>query len=180
MIEGRIRKGITPFEGLTTGAEGIDGIFEELDFDPGHIWCNLELTHFLFSSREQFSIEFGGLFMIRIPVVVLTVSDGRKRERYVKVSFQWSTASSLLIPGIRRTLFLVSIAIIPLTPMLTPRPHTNPTKLVSTLSTRHMIASAILLDCGTALWAFLGVRRYPICCLGIVLALFEPFFDEGT
>lgn len=32
-----VRKSITPFEGLATCREGVDCVFEELDFDPGHV-----------------------------------------------------------------------------------------------------------------------------------------------
>jgi len=83
-----------------------------------------------------------------------------------------------MISRIGRTLFLVTVTIIPLTAMFAPRSHTHPAKLIITFPTSHMVTPAILLDRGTTFRAFLGVCADPICGLGIILAFLKPFLDE--
>jgi hypothetical protein len=98
----------------------------------------------------------------------------------MKISFQRCPRLGLMISRVGRTLFLVTVTIIPLTAMFAPWSHTNPAELISTFPTRHMITTAILLDCGTTFRAFLGVCTDPICSLGVVLAFLKPFLDESA
>lgn len=49
-----------------------------------------------------------------------------------------------------------------------------------TFPTRHVIATAIFLDGGQALRAFLRVGRYPVCRFRVILAFFKPQFDQRT
>ena len=64
--------------------------------------------------------------------------------------------------------------------MLLPYTHAHPTELVSAPSARHVIAAAVLLDCRVTLRTLLRIRRYPVCCLRVILTLLEPLFYQGT
>ncbi len=58
-----------------------------------------------------------------------------------------------------------------------PLTQTHPAKLRSTclILAYHVIASTVLLDCHMTLGTFFRVRRDPIRCFRIVIALFYPF-----
>ena len=44
----------------------------------------------------------------------------------------------------------------------------------------HVVATPVLLDCGAALWTLLRVRRQPVACLAVVLALLQPLLDQDA
>jgi hypothetical protein len=64
--------------------------------------------------------------------------------------------------------------------MLGPETHAHPAELMLALPAGHVVTAPVLLNGRLALGAFLGVGRYPIGSLRIVLAFLEPLFDEGT
>jgi hypothetical protein len=55
--------------------------------------------------------------------------------------------------------------------MLRPETHTHPAELVLALAAGHVVAATVLLNRGLALGAFLGIGRYPVGGLGVVLTL---------
>lgn len=62
--------------------------------------------------------------------------------------------------------------------MQLPIPRTNPTKLIFTILTSHMIAPLILLNPGTALRTSLRIRQNPIGRLRLILTLLLPRFQR--
>ena len=44
----------------------------------------------------------------------------------------------------------------------------------------HVVATPVLLDGGAALWTLLRVRRQPVACLAVVLALLQPLLDQDA
>ena len=98
----------------------------------------------------------------------------------MEISFKGCTTPSLLISCIGGGPLFISITIVPLRPMFTPRPHTNPAEFVGTFPTGHMVATTVLFDRGVTSGTFLGVCWYPIRCFGIIFAFLEPLLDERT
>jgi hypothetical protein len=96
----------------------------------------------------------------------------------MEISFKRSPTLSLMISRVGRTFLLIPITIIPLTPMLTPRPHTNPAEFIGTFPTSHMITSAVLFDRRVAPTTFLGIGGDPVGRFGIVFAFLEPSSNE--
>ena len=98
----------------------------------------------------------------------------------MKVPLQLLPTLWLLVTSSRTRLFVISIAIIPLSPMLWPRTHANPTEFILALFARHVIAPTILFDNRFAFRAFVGICRNPVWSLGIVCAFLEPFRSDGA
>ena len=98
----------------------------------------------------------------------------------MKVPLQASSALSLSISGINTALLLVSVTVVPACPVLVPRPHANPTKFMLALSACHMVTSTVLLDRALAFGTLLCVRRNPVCSLGIIFALLQPFLNKAA
>src|SRR5271170_8043401 len=98
----------------------------------------------------------------------------------MKVSFKRGPTLSLLISCIGRRLLFISITVIPLRPMFTPRSHTNPAEFVRTFPTRHMVTTAVFFNGRITTGTFFGVGRDPIRSFGIVFAFLEPFLDKRT
>eukprot|EP00548_Thalassiothrix_antarctica_P004015 CAMPEP_0194140246 /NCGR_PEP_ID=MMETSP0152-20130528/9806_1 /TAXON_ID=1049557 /ORGANISM="Thalassiothrix antarctica, Strain L6-D1" /LENGTH=67 /DNA_ID=CAMNT_0038838417 /DNA_START=430 /DNA_END=633 /DNA_ORIENTATION=+ len=58
--------------------------------------------------------------------------------------------------------------------MALPILHANPTELVSTLPTSHVVTALILFNPGAAFGASFGICQYPISCFGLITTLFIP------
>lgn len=68
------------------------------------------------------------------------------------------------------------VALVPQIAMFTPRPKTNPAKLVPAFwhTTRHMIAASIFLDHGVAFRTFLRIFRDPVTSVSVFGDFLQP------
>jgi len=135
VIAGEVeRESVRPFQRLSTQLERLRCCLEKLNLDPGHPGLRLQARHLLLRLQVQVLVKLCGLLMIGVAIVVM------------QVSLQGVSRFRLRITGFGAGLFLKAVAIIPARPMLRPQTHTHPAKLMLALSTRHVIATTILLD----------------------------------
>lgn len=180
-----IRKHIGAHQRLPALAQNIDGLLKELHLDPGHIVL-LHLLHFLLDRCVQFVFELERLHVIHVAIVVVQIPGEGRAQLFLGIAGR---------PGL---LFVVAIAVVPGGAMRLPGAETHPTEVVlavlvfanlihifivlnysntkkTKLFTHHMIASAVLFNRHLTLGALLGVRRYPVGRLRVVITLLDPF-----
>jgi hypothetical protein len=96
-----VGKCISPLKSLTALLQGLGSIVKELNFDPGHAGCRLELRHLLLRLKVNVLVELGRLLVVGVAVVV------------VEVSLERRTALCLGVARLVTALFLEAIAVVP-------------------------------------------------------------------
>lgn len=129
------RKCVRPLQCLPALLKSLRGGVEELHLDPGQARRRLQAGHLLLGLEVKILVQFGGLLVVRIPVVV------------VQIALQRGTRFGLGTAGLRARLFLISVAVVPAGAVLGPETHAHPAELVLALAACHMVASAVLLNC---------------------------------
>jgi hypothetical protein len=97
----------------------------------------------------------------------------------VQIALESVTRLFLRVARLFSVVLVEAIAVVPRGAVRLPRATTHPAKFGATrlILANHVITSAILLDCDVTLGTLLGIGRYPIGCLRVVVALFYPLFE---
>lgn len=128
-------KCIRPLQRLAALLKSLRGGVKELHFNPGQTRRGLQAGHLLLGLEVKVLVQFSGLLVVRIPIVV------------VQVALQRGTRFGLRTTRLRAGLLLISVAVVPAGAVLGPETHAHPAELVLALAACHMVAAAVLLNC---------------------------------
>lgn len=130
----------------------------------------LHFLHLLLDGRVQLALKFQRLHVVHVSVAVEEIALKRRSGAFLGVARRF------------RVVFVVAIAAVPARTVRLPHAQAHPAKLglAGLVLAHHVVAAAVLLDGELALGALLGVGRYPVGRLRVIVALFYPLAQEVT
>ena len=161
-----ISKNVSVHQSSSALAQNVHGLFQELNFDPGHVML-LHLVHFLLDHGVQLVFKLQRLQVVHVAIAIM------------KVSIQGCPGFLLALTCSFGVVFIVPIAVIPGASMRLPGAKTNPAKIsfAGLVLANHVITTSVLFDDRPAFGTLFGVGGYPIGSLGVVVAFLNPFLD---
>jgi len=148
-------------------AENVQTFLEELHLNPGHVVL-LHFLHLVLHHGVQLAFELERLEMIHVPVAI------------EEIPLQGAPTLLLVIPVDPGLVLVIPVTIVPGACVWLPGSQTHPAEvgLARLILANHVIASSVLLYGSPTLWALLGIGRYPVARLTVVVTLLDPFFDQ--